>query len=134
MKSSTLTSFMISAVLLVLPAVAPAATVTSGEFTMNLDRDALAQLVLNPTGTPPTLFLEEFFTSPSLTGAQINDVVNTNLVPGNGEISATGLVYDVTGSTVSNPAGRAMPDRSVWAASSDSWEIFRGSSRPVTMR
>lgn len=108
MKSSILTSLMISTVLFVLPAVAPAATVTSGEFTMNLDRDALAQLVLNPTGTPPTLFLEEFFTSPSLTGAQINDVVNTNLVPGNGEISATGLVYDVTGSTVSNPAGRAI--------------------------
>ncbi len=57
---------------------------------------------------PPTLFLEEFFTSPSLTGAQINDIVNTNLVPGNGEIPATGLVYDVTGATVTNPAGRAI--------------------------
>jgi hypothetical protein len=99
---------MISVVLLLSPSVTPAATVTSGTFTMNLDRDALAQLVLNPTGTPPTIFLEEFFTSPSLTGAQINDAVNTNLVPGNGEIPATGLVYDVTGSTVSNPAGRAI--------------------------
>ena len=92
MKSSILTSLMISTMLVGLPAVAPAATVTGGELTMNFDRDALAQLVLNPTGTPPTLFLEEFFTSPSLTGAQINDVVNTNLVPGNGEIPATGLV------------------------------------------
>ena len=108
MKSSILTSLMISAVLLVSPAVAPAATVTNGTFTMDLDRNALAQLVLNPTGTPPTLFLEEFFTSPSLTGAQINDVVNTNIVPGNGEIPATGLVYNVTGSTVTNPAGRAI--------------------------
>ncbi|NOS81635.1 MAG: hypothetical protein HOP32_08660 [Nitrospira sp.] len=90
------------------PSVSQAATVTSGSFTMNLDRDALAQLVFNPTGTPPTLFLEEFFTSSSLTGPQINDVVNTNLVPGNGEIPATGLVYDVTGSTVTNPAGRAI--------------------------
>lgn len=108
MNPSTLTSLMISAVLFVSPAVTPAATVTSGTFTMDLDRNALAQLVLNPTGTPPTIFLEEFFTSPSLAGAQINDIVNTNLVPGNGEIPATGLAYDVTGSTVSNPAGRAI--------------------------
>lgn len=91
-----------------LPTISPAATVTSGTLTMNLDRDALAQMVLNPSGTPPTLFLEEFFTSPSLTGAQINDVVNTNIVPGNGEIPATGLAYSVTGSTVTNPAGRAI--------------------------
>ncbi len=53
MKSSILTSLMISAVLSVLPAVAPAATVTSGTFTMDLNRDALAQMVANPTGTPP---------------------------------------------------------------------------------
>jgi hypothetical protein len=108
MKSSILTSLMISTMLVGLPDVAPAATVTGGELMMNFDHDALAQLVLNPSGTPPTIFLEEFFTSPSLTGPQINDVVNTNLVPGNGEIPATGLVYGVTGSTVSNPAGRAI--------------------------
>lgn len=108
MKSSMLTSLMISAVLLLSPSLAPAASITSGTFTMNLDRDALATLVQNPTGTPPTLFLEEFFTSPSLTGAQINDVVNTNLVPGNGEIPATNLAYGVTGSSVTNPAGRAI--------------------------
>ncbi|MFZ1802994.1 MAG: hypothetical protein WAU05_03620, partial [Nitrospira sp.] len=108
MNPSILTSLMISAVLLVSPSISSAATITSGTFTMDLDRNALAQLVLNPTGTPPTIFLEEFFTSPSLTGAQINDVVNTNLVPGNGEIPATGLAYGVTGSTVSNPAGRAI--------------------------
>lgn len=108
MKPSILASLMISALILFSPSITPAATVTSGTFTMNLDRDALATLVQNPTGTPPTLFLEEFFTSPSLTGPQINDTVNTNLVPGNGEISATGLVYGVTGATVTNPAGRAI--------------------------
>ncbi len=108
MKLSIRASIIFSTVLLFSPSLTPAATVTSGALTMNLDRDALATLVLNPSGTPPTLFLEEFFTSPSLTGAQINDVVNTNLVPGNGEIPATGLVYNVTGSTVTNPAGRAI--------------------------
>ncbi len=108
MKLSIRASIIFSTVLLFSPSLTPAATVTSGALTMNLDRDALATLVLNPSGTPPTLFLEEFFTSPSLTGAQINDVVNTNIVPGNGEIPATGLVYNVTGSTVTNPAGRAI--------------------------
>jgi hypothetical protein len=111
MKSSILSSLMISTVLLILPAVTPAATVTSGTFTMDLDRNALAQLVLNPTGTPPTLYLEEFWNasaSASLTATQLNTPGVADLVPGNGEIPATGLVFGVTGPSVVNPTGRAI--------------------------
>lgn len=111
MKPSTPASLMISALVLFSPSIAPAATVTSGAFTMNLDRNALAQMVLNPSGTPPTLFLEEFWNGPasaSLTSTQINTAGVADLVPGTGEIPAAGLVYDVTGATVTNPAGRAI--------------------------
>ena len=111
MRSSILTSLMISAVFLLLPAISPAATVTSGTFTMDLNRDALAQMISNPTGTPATLYLEEFWNAPtsaSLTGAQINTPGAADLVSGTGEISATGLAYGVTGSTVTNPAGRGI--------------------------
>lgn len=112
MKATTLVLTLLMATLsVVAPSVSQAATVTSGSFTMNLDRDALAQLVLNPTGTPPTLYLEEFWdasASASLTATQINTAGTADLVPGTGEIPATGLVYNVTGSTVTNPAGRAI--------------------------
>jgi hypothetical protein len=97
--------------LLLTPSVSLAASVTSGTFTMDLNRDALAQMISNPTGTPPTLYLEEFWNasaSASLTATQINTPGVADLVPGTGEIPATGLVYDVTGSTVTNPAGRAI--------------------------
>ncbi len=93
------------------PAFSHAASVTSGTFTMNLDRDALAQMVLNPSGTPATLYLEEFWdasASASLTATQINTPGAADLVPGTGEIPATNLVYGVTGATVTNPAGRAI--------------------------
>lgn len=110
------TPVLISATFVVLlgllsPAISPAAVVTSGTFTMNLDRDALAQMVLNPSGTPPTLYLEEFWNSSasaSLTATQINTPGAADLVPGNGEIPATNLAYGVTGATVTNPAGRAI--------------------------
>ncbi|MDN5940478.1 MAG: VPLPA-CTERM sorting domain-containing protein [Nitrospira sp.] len=112
MKAVTLVLTLLMAVVSVFaPSDSRAASVTSGTFTMNLDRDALAQLTLNPTGTPPTLYLEEFWdasASASLTATQINTPGTADLVPGTGEIPATGLVYDVTGSTVTNPAGRAI--------------------------
>lgn len=112
MKLTTLALTMLMAALSSFaPSVSQAASVTSGAFTMNLDRDALAQLVLNPSGTPPTLYLEEFWdasASASLTATQINTPGSADLVPGTGEIPTTGLVYGVTGSTVTNPAGRAI--------------------------
>ncbi|THJ12435.1 MAG: hypothetical protein CAF43_007310 [Nitrospira sp. CG24C] len=112
MKSITLAvTLLVAALSVVAPSVSQAATVTSGSFTMNLDRDALAQLVFNPTGTPPTLYLEEFWgtsASASLTATQINTAGAADLVPGTGEIPATGLVYDVASSTVTNPSGRAI--------------------------
>lgn len=111
MKSSIRTLAIVTAVLLFSPSVSPAASVTSGALTMNLDRDALAQMIVNPSGTPPTLYLEEFWNGPasaSLTSTQINTAGVADLVPGTGEIPATGLVYDVTGATVTNPTGRAI--------------------------
>lgn len=111
MKSSIRASIIFLSVLLLSPTVSPAASVTGGTFAMNLDRDALAQMVLNPSGTPPTLYLEEFWNAPasgSLTATQINTAGVADLVPGTGEIPATGLIYGVTGSSVVNPAGRAI--------------------------
>ncbi|MBL8037658.1 MAG: VPLPA-CTERM sorting domain-containing protein [Nitrospira sp.] len=93
------------------PAFTQAASITSGTFTMNLNRDALAQMISNPSGTPPSLYLEEFWNAPasaSLTATQINTPGVADLVQGTGEIPATGLAYDVTGATVTNPAGRAI--------------------------
>lgn len=109
MKVSLRALAIISAVILFSPSVSPAASVTSGAFTMNLDRNALAQLAVNPSGTPPTLYLEEFWNTPtsaSLTATQIQTAGVADLVTGTGEIPATGLIYDVTGATVTNPAGR----------------------------
>lgn len=90
---------------------ASGATVMSGSFTLNLDEDALAQMVFNPSGTPPTMYLEEFWdasASATLTNVQINTPGTADLVPGSGAISATGLVFSVTGSSVVNPAGRSI--------------------------
>lgn len=107
----------------VLPNVlAQAATVSGGSLVLNLNRDALIAGVLLDTypdaPTPnfaiccrPSIYLEEFYDAAAASNRTFVQIQQDNtpdlydLV--SDEIPATGLQFDVNGSVVGNPGGRA---------------------------
>lgn len=102
--------------LALLPGLATAATVsvTGGSMAMNLNRAEWATTnggtyyaaPYDGTAQPaPGMYLEEFFDQATYGSLPLNQVNAYNLVPGLGEIPATGLQYSVNGASVSNLAG-----------------------------
>ena len=101
---------------------AQAATVSGGALILNLDRDALiaGTLLDNFPDAPtasfqiccrPSIYLEEFFDSTAASTLSFSQIIESNtpdlydLV--SDEIPATGLRFDVNGTTAPNPPARA---------------------------
>jgi len=84
-----------------------ASTIQGGQFTINFDRNALAgAFTHNNDASRPSFYVEEHFgpaESAIRTGAQL---LTDHIVPGTGEIPATGLLFGVNGSSVTNLSGR----------------------------
>lgn len=89
-----------------LPGTATAATVSGGAFIMNLDRNALAAAVSLDTTEAPSIYLEEFFDAQASAVRNNAQILEDHLVPGVGEIPATGLEFAVNGATVDVPVDR----------------------------
>lgn len=87
-----------------LPATATAATVSGGALTLNLDRDKLAAAFSFDATPAPSMYLEEFFDAQAAAVRTSTQLLNDDLVPGTGEIPATGLGFSVNGTTAVNPA------------------------------
>ncbi len=97
---------MLAVLTLINPAASFAATVFGGALTINLDRDALAAAIDLDATPAPAMYVEEFFNAEASAVRTYTQILEDHLVPGAGEISASGLTFSVNGTSVNNLLGR----------------------------
>lgn len=85
-----------------------ASTIQGGQFTLNFDREKLAGAFTHDNDpNRPSFYVEEYFNPADSVIRTSAQILTDHIVPGSGEILATGLLFGVHGSTVTNLAGRS---------------------------
>jgi sulfatase modifying factor 1 len=84
------------------PGSATAASVAGGRMVINFDEAALANLNFGSDPAVPAMYLEEFFGGPADASRTRDQILSDEIVPGNGAIPATGLVFEFNGASVTN--------------------------------
>jgi len=80
-----------------------ASTIQGGQMIINFDRDALAGAFTHDNDpSRPAFYVEEFFDASAAAIRTGGQILSEHIVPGAGEITATGLQFQINGTTVNN--------------------------------
>jgi sulfatase modifying factor 1 len=84
------------------PCHVSATSVTGGRMVVDFDAAALASMNFGSDPDVPAMYVEEFFGGQADATRTRDQILYDEIVPGNGAIPATGLVFEFNGPTVTN--------------------------------